>query len=133
MPGAENDGRELFQRFVEKMIDYQVVEFPVMLDLAYGIPHAALDIPIIIAPPLQSLFQGRKGRGKDKDIDGILDNGTYLLRSLPIDLQDDVLSARQLILHPGVRRAVKMIKNGSVLQERVLLKQGLKFVFTDKK
>ena len=101
-----------------------------MRQFAYGLLQAPADIRLIVPPAFEPLFQGRKRRGQDKDVDRVLYERPGPLCALPVYLQDDILAVGQLLFHPGARGAVQVAKHGGMFKEPALPEQGTEFLLS---
>ncbi len=75
------------------------------------------DLPGVGRAPRQPLGERRPGGRQDEDAHALRHGAPYLLRALPVDLQDDVAPRPQLLLDERTRGAVVVVEHPGVLEE----------------
>src|SRR5690606_20421641 len=92
----------------------------IVTHLADRFAHAPLDdLVAILAAVVEALAQGLLGRRQDEDRFRLGHQPAYLLRALPVDLQDQVVTFGEGLLQPALGGAIEVAEYFGMLEEFV--------------
>src|SRR5688572_17746567 len=117
-----DDRRQLLPGGIEVFVNYSVMELPSVLHFAAGIVQAAADDRVcVLAARAHAPLELLDGRRQDEDADASGVDAAYLPRSLPVDLEDQVLAARERLGDDLFRGAVAIAVHLGALEELAAL------------
>ena len=104
-----------------------------MTDFIFGFGHAlGNDLFTILGACPQAFFKLNHIGRKDKDFNQIICCGLcQLLRTLPVNVKDDVAAITQCLLDRRARRSVEVIKNFGMFQKLILIDHIGEFILGD--
>jgi hypothetical protein len=113
-----DDRRQLLPGGIEVFVNYSVMELPGVLHFAAGVVQAAADDRVrVLAARAHAPLELLDGRRQDEDADASGVDAAYLPRSLPVDLEDQVLAARERLGDDLLRGAVAIAVHLGALEE----------------
>src|SRR6185503_6482097 len=120
-----DDVRQLLLGGFEVFVNYSVFELAgVGQFLARGVHPAADDLVGVLAAAAHAALELLHRGGQDEDAHALRIDGAHLPRALPVDLQDQVVAARQRVGDHLLRRAVAVAVHVGVLEELAALLHG---------
>ena len=114
LAGPIDDSQQLVDRFVEVVVDQNVVgQLEADRLLRLGFAQAVGDLVLSVAALTQPPFLLCARRWQDEDQDGVRSLGLYLLGAVDLDLQDDIAASDRF----RERRAVQAAEELGPLEE----------------
>src|SRR5882672_4648184 len=130
---GRNNRRELCQREGKILVDDDVVELRCMGDFAAGGQQSAIDyLGRILAALMQALSKRIDRWREDENPDGMSKGEFYLPRTLPVDLQQDVMAFPHALFYPQTRSRVEVAMYLGTLDEFAARAPGLEVRDRDK-
>lgn len=127
---ADENRLELIQGQIEIIVDDQIVIFDIVAHFGGGLLHAAFDdVPVVLPAVVQALAQGGGAGRQDEHGAGIRCQTAYLLGTLPVDLENQVVALGQGLSYPGVRGTVIVAEDFGMFKKLAAADHGLEVVY----
>src|SRR5688572_4157157 len=124
---AADDPRELLPCCIEVLVNYSVFELAGVRHFGLGVVQAALDDAFgVLVAPAQAPLQLRHRRRQDEDADAVGIERAHLPRTLPVDLEDEVLALLEGVLDGLAGGAIPVAVYLGALQELAAALHGEK-------